>query len=97
MTAQVQAENLPTPICTVKVPQTTPWVQLDFEQTSILFSYGRPVGISHKNEVFVLASNKATTKHLNRWRDFRAHKEVSQEQFNNIFRVAVRTALMETK
>lgn len=83
------------PIASVKVPQSTPWVQVDFGQTSVLFSYGRPVGISYRNEVFVLASNKATTKHLNLWRDFRAQKEVSQENFNTIFRIAVSTALKE--
>lgn len=96
MTAPVQAD-IPAPICSVKVAQTTPWVQLDIGQTSILFSYGRPVGISHKNEVFVLASNKSTTKHLNRWRDFRAHKEVPQGSFDTILRVAVTTALKEIK
>lgn len=97
MTASLPTATSP-PVATVKVPQTTAWVQLDLGKVSILFSFGRPVGVDTGKDagVFVLAANKATTKHLNRWRDFRVQIELPLREFNLAVLGALHSAAIDT-
>lgn len=68
------------------------WVDVQIGTVSILFSYGIPFGLDSIAGCFTLTPpSRATSKHLNIWRDRTLHTVVSPELFDSYLLAALQS------